>query len=447
MRQPSEYSRERYACWTHLAQKTCITRRLLVVGLAGILLVQSSIAQPAERTRVDEDSVALAASSLLNVIRDSAAQAGADLDNQTVHLIIGCSTGHFPNDPLAALATRELAWRMASDLLVEGDEVSVYAWEMAVWNHPGFGLNPFRIPTRRADHKRAIKEMFPLTARQGSRGGHDTERAIVELDRLTGRPSNGIMILLTNSVASIASPDAKPIGADDRNYAEVLTHWKRIMPASPSGASTVLSYNEHLADGRTVSRRIEALILIRTPFGGEALRTPRTYQAEKVEVARVPVEEPKRHQNGQSLVPLIIGVALLPFLLYVLIRTFGVFTRGEWVLDIDGSAYDLSEVRPNRIICTIAGRQLSSDESDGKPVHLVPNVGQVIIAKLRLKPGSKVTVETQHDCELVSVNGTTTSSSGYTMHPGRDYKCVFAIPGGDGGKRNVELNIRLRRSE
>lgn len=129
-------------------------------------------------------------------LKDEMRRSGGDLDAGRYHFVVGFSTGHYGSDPVHAIATRRLAFSLLNNTLAPGDRVTAEAWEMKVWR-AGSPITLTTDPKTRA----AFVDAVPYAPAAGSRGGHDTERALYEtLQRLSpAQAKSSLVLLLTNS--------------------------------------------------------------------------------------------------------------------------------------------------------------------------------------------------------------------------------------------------------
>ncbi len=120
-----------------------------------------------------------------------------DLEKGRYHFWIGFSTGHFGTDPVHAIAMRRVAFSLLNNTFTAGDRVTPLAWELDLWD-TGDTTDLTQEPQTRA---RFVDEA-PYSPRAGSRGGHDTERAIFDsLEKIAAGkdPASSVLLLLTNT--------------------------------------------------------------------------------------------------------------------------------------------------------------------------------------------------------------------------------------------------------
>lgn len=294
------------------------------VAVCLLVGIGTATAQTAEeRGRVDESSAARAADELYAVVREAVGAAGGDLTRESVHLAVGFSTGHFGTDPLQAEGARLTARLLADRLLVPGDRVSIFAWELGIWDHASQNTWGLGVDDLSNSIVRRIMDILPLSAVRQSPGGHDTELAIVQaLDRLSSE-NNVVLVLLTNSAASVkGQPDQVLIGQNDPRYRDWLARVHRAPGVNRAGASCILTYRVELPDGRIVGRTAEAIVVVSNPFSGTPLAEPRpdrVVRTAEPSAPEAPSESPPKTQPESSsppswlatMIALVIGIAFV----------------------------------------------------------------------------------------------------------------------------------------
>jgi hypothetical protein len=241
--------------------------RYVLLACTLLLIMAGHSQRELKQPQVDKESLAQEPSALAGLIREEIRNRGGDPDKQQVHWVFGFSTGHFALDPTAAEAARYLAHKLVEKLAKVGDSVSAYAWEMNVWNHlPGRSRT---VSIQAKTPQSAISELWPRTPRQDTTGGHDTEKAIVEITRELSRAQNAVIILITPTAASVAAANTKVLGQNDPGYQNVLSRWDRVQgPAAPSGASKQIQYRVIKPSKEIVNRTMDVIILIPKKFAG-----------------------------------------------------------------------------------------------------------------------------------------------------------------------------------
>lgn len=238
--------------------------RLLLFCLLLPICCRQAFGQRQDDVRLDPLSIYQASQQLQTTIINSIKANGGLPEMQHLHLVIGFSTGHFASDPVRAQAAREVGKSLLRHLLVADDRLSVYAWEMNLWPIPRIN-NPTAVS---ADvHQRlALANQFPQAPKTQSIGGHDTEQAIASIVNGTGISQNTVIVLLTNSVASVSPPGKTVIGQNAPLYTAVFKRW--------SLQQKILSFtyfnNKANASGATT---LECIILCPHVFHGASLQS------------------------------------------------------------------------------------------------------------------------------------------------------------------------------
>jgi hypothetical protein len=155
-------------------------------------------------------------------LKEEVRRSGGDIDRDRYHFVIGFSTGHYGTDPVHAIAMRRIAFSLLNNTFAPGDRVTPVAWEMSVWD-TGQTIKLTDDPQTRA----AFVDAVPYAPAEGSRGGHDTERALYET--LTKSVTQGdarstILLLLTNTNQSQGPTGtrAELFGANNRRLADAI---------------------------------------------------------------------------------------------------------------------------------------------------------------------------------------------------------------------------------
>lgn len=184
-----------------------------------------------------------------------------------------------------AEAAREVASNVATSHLVDGDQLSGYAWEMNVWPHKGNALNPLTVGPDRAAMRASFQDLWPRSPQAGSNGGHDTEAAIAALTGQLSSDRAAVLVLLTNSAASQAGTAAqRTIGENSPTYLSALENWTRLRTSSTTGATVQLA----IAPDRP-ERLFDAVIVVPKQFAGAALDGERSaLVAAQVQAADAP---------------------------------------------------------------------------------------------------------------------------------------------------------------
>lgn len=130
-------------------------------------------------------------------LKNEVEQSGGKFGTDRYAFLVGFSTGHYGQDPVHAIAMRRLAFSLLNNTLTPGDRVASMAWEMQLWDK-----SDYTSLTDDPQTRREFVNRVPYSPQQGSKGGHDTERAL--FDALTKavpaeQADSTIILLLTNS--------------------------------------------------------------------------------------------------------------------------------------------------------------------------------------------------------------------------------------------------------
>ena len=374
------------------------TRRLnFIRGLAcaalGVIALLAA-AQTPPRGRVDEESVKKAAAKLKDHLVQAAQAAGADTSNTQIDLVLAFCTSSWGGDPQSGEAARKIGTKAASDLLVSGDRLSVAPWELELWESPESRGGPIVIPSGEAPAESSLQPLIPMTPQAGSSGGHDKERAVVQLGERA--QANTIVVLLANHMASNQRPGVPLLGANSTEYkAAVEQIWTLAEARNNRGASLELPYEVILGTGERRPRVLDALVLVRRGFSGAALAKSR--------------EELRKiggtGDGGGGLHPLLIllallGVGGLGVLAYFFIRQSGGGTGGAIELVINDSTQVLDRAHLG------TGVYLVGEDHDGSrtPALRIKGLRDYAVARIYEK-GSDLLLQPLGDFKILRVVG------------------------------------------
>jgi len=390
-----------------------------------------AVAQPARQDRLDEASLTAAASNLWQTISQAVSQVGGDLEHQHLHLVLAFSTGHFNKDPMAAQAAKQVAWHVVREYLIAGDRVSCYAWEMDLWEHLPPGQQYTVTLTDSSDEgKKFIQDLFPQTVQDGSRGGHDTERAIVQIVRRLGDARDAVIVLLTNDAQSVAPRGMQTIGTDNPTYQQVLQNWTRLPQVSKSGASLVLPYKVHKSLGGVQDRSLGVVIVLP--------KRPELAAIAGGTRSRFPPEKPKNEVRASTRPPTTwLWLLLFPVLLVLvagavaakrfLQRAGSATAKGVRLLTIGDEKVDITGVDDGQVVCLIAGDNYKSSAGEGAPVVRSARETDVVLAEL-WRRGEALEVRPR-DAELQQINDdwVDPNRGTYRLAIGEEYTLRFTV--------------------
>ncbi|WP_221091515.1 hypothetical protein [Deinococcus aquaedulcis] len=425
---------------------TCVHRLTVALALLGTTALANPASIPVDQAYLDQQ-----ARQLTQAITEAVSEAGGNLDSQQLHLVFAFSTGHFAKDPLMAEAARVIASNVAEQHLVNGDQLSAYAWEMTVWPHKGQALNPFTVGSDRAALRASFQDLWPRSAQAGSEGGHDTEAAITQLTQTLGDSRNAVLVLLTNSAASVAGTQAqRTIGENDPAYLSALEQWTRVRTSNTTGASLQLGIRDDQPN-----RTFDAVIVVPKAFEGAALSGSRE------DLIRTQTAEAPGSQSPARGLPSWIWalpvLAVVGALLYGLSRRRRVSGspaaprvragKGNWTLQVAGRTYALKDVQEGEPVCIICGPGYPIPPSNPSYVLLSsPTLPPVKLLTIR-RTGKTLTV--QPDLDIALEEG-----SPQSIPAGQDADYTLSVRGRAASKPNLPpkpfaatVNIAIRPEE
>ena len=342
-------------------------------GLGALLLSSSGLGQVSiEKSLLGATGVEQTVEALHALAEAEVRVSGGDLSAQHVHWVFAFSTGHFALDPIRAQAARASALGLLEAAAAPGDLVSVYAFEMDVWTHAGADANPLTLPDDLAVAREAVAAMLPLTTRAGSQGGHDTERALVEIASDVQGAAGPVIIMFTNRAASLTTDAAaRPLlGEDSEEYRAVLREWRRAPPRNRSGASYEATFDAERATGETVTITVDVVLVAPRTFDATALPAARAEVAFGARDRSAPPQPPPSPDGatpnaGTALPVALVAAAVgLAGLALAMRRRRGAQAGlgGARIVTIQGSKIPLDGVRPGAVVCRVVARGFQDDE-------------------------------------------------------------------------------------
>lgn len=269
----------------------------------GLLTPQAAAQERQGKAELVRSSLAPGVSSLVNTVEQAVKTAGGDLERSTAHFVIAFSTGHYKSDPLGAQAAREVATQFVQNIAVPGDRVTARAWELTTWSSREAANLTLQVGRDRAADLKRISALWPTTPAVGSLGGHDTERVAVELTREFGQDAGTVLLLLTNTAASVGAPGARVLGANAPEYQRVLGTWTRV-GGTQDGATLNLPYVVTNPAG-DVRGQLQAVVFVPKTFTSAPL------SASRAALLAVGATPPRSSGGGLNLAPLLIGLLAL----------------------------------------------------------------------------------------------------------------------------------------
>ena len=428
---------------------------LLTISAQGSAQTAAAATIPQGKPELDRSSVTASADKLVQAVRQAVTASGGDLERQNADFVLAFSTGHYKTDPLGAQAARELATQFVNRVAVTGDRVSARAWELGLWPYRNDQGASIQIGTDAAGDKLRAADLWPTTPAVGSIGGHDTERAAVELagqfPDSVGAVASGagavpkstgtVLILLTNSAASVGSAGAKLMGTNAPEYQALLQQWNRVS-GTQDGATLSLPYVVKSPSGN-VQGDMEAVVFLPKTFTAAALAIPT-----RSERLKQPLAAPATSRGGTSAVPLVLlGLLALGGLGFLLSRVLrGGGGGGRSTLRVGDQTFSLSDAPQNRPFCCVAGPGYVAD--DGVPVVPVQGFPPERVAELTRR-GRDVQVRgTSETVRLASVAGRVLSDNLATLrlqpeNPDQPLEFSGEVRGSGGVPRTIQKTLPL----
>jgi hypothetical protein len=421
-------------------------RIALQILLAGVAFLYSpfvfSFPQGEPQVVIDQQSVDKATNDLLDELAGWV-EAIRRQTPGTIHLVFAFSTGHFDDDPLAGDAARRIAAKFGGSILKEGDEFSVYGWEMDVW------FRRKRLAPEKNIEQQILDEC-PVTPRQGSIDGHDTERAVVEIVRELGEPSNQLVLLLANHAQSVAPPKRPNyplLGEDSPEYRKALESWQRLLRVRESGASFVLPYKVIWRDGGVKERSLDVVVV--APRG---LQPVPPSPSPGSPVPKTPSPEPSEPRTPAwgGIVALFVALAVFGVVIW---RWFQSSFGGTPIVEIEGEKVTLTGIKPGGQVCALVGEGYKSESVSEELRRIVlKGAPPVVLALLcRARDQKQGPVRLQGEGAVVEkVNNRLFSGKEVPLKYGEhkvDMKVRREGVGGVPEEASVEVTIIVRKEE
>lgn len=344
----------------------------------------------------DESSVKQAAQELRSELEKQLSSTGVDLETSHFNLAIGFCTSPFSKDPAPAAFSRALATELVETMLLHGEQVSGFAWEFGVWDHKAGQARAMTVD-KSATSLGWSADLWPLTSQNGSAGGHDTERSIVEICQLISQPRT-IVVLFANSAASVAGANT-PIGENASQYLTTLLSWNRIGTKNKSGASLEIDFFATKGGSPKQQRKLDVVLLV--PRSWQARPLEGGTRSKLIELSKktqtIPPVTDSRGGGFSPILPLSIAAGL-GALIYLVYKVLG--PRGPLFLRIGDRSFNMEDVPVGDLICRLIGQ--------GSPVIgaqdvVVMEAPPIPLAELFKRSDGFVEIESSG--RLCSVNG------------------------------------------
>lgn len=368
---------------------------MLVLGL--LTIGTTSAQNTSGKLELDRTSVQPGVDRLTKIVQEAVTSAGGDLNRSQAHWVIAFSTGHYKADPLGAQAARELATKFVKANVVRGDQITARAWEMNTWEYRNPSGLTLQIGTDPNGDKASVSRLWPTTPQVGSVGGHDTEQTAVTLTSEFAKDPASILILLTNTAASVGATGTKLLGTNAPAYQEMLQSWNRVA-GTQDGASVNLPYVVKGPSG-DVPGQMQAVVFVPKTFTAAPLSgASRTEQLKSD-----PGAKPSAPATPNVL-PVLLGLLVLGgagFLAYKTLGGKGGTGGGRGTIRVGETSFSLRDLPNGRPFCVLAGPGYRGE--DETPVVPLPGMPAAPIAEFS-RSGRDIRVRALHDdIKLASV--------------------------------------------
>ncbi len=381
--------------------------RLLLPFLVFTLLTATVQAQEGQ-LRLDPESLKGSEAQLSKIIEDAVTKANGNWETNAIHWVLAFKTGYFKDDPVRADAAREVASKLIQNAAVAGDRVSARAFEFGLWEYKNASETTFNISSSAAiDSSKTsnILELFPLTPKAGSLGGHDLERAAVELGNEFSNDSDAVIVMLLNSAASQGAANEQLMGSNAPEYQALLERWQRL-PGTKDGATLEMPFKViQPKNAPPVEVKLAVVVFVPKTFSSVGLSAgTRSELLSSVSTATA-VDPSTNTSNDFPWWLLVIPLAIGAF--FAVRRLLGSNTQGSlWTLELletTPTDFSLADAKNGGTIVVVAGAGYSNESGDRIATH--PKAPAVSTLVRFLRSGNAVKIDaTGSSLELKTFN-------------------------------------------
>ncbi len=407
--------------------------------------------------KFDPASLQAGETKLVAIVQEALQRTGGNWETQPIHWVLAFKTGFFKDDPIRAEAVRQVANNLIQNSAVAGDNVSVRTFEFGLWENktPDASTLSLSVSDTKDETKTAkVREIFPLTPKAGSQGGHDLERAAVELDQKNDFPnqakSNTIFIMLLNYAASQGAPGEQLMGSNASEYQALLETKDRI-PGTKDGATLDIPFVGTDSQGKTVEAKIAVVIFVPKTFTSGTLSGGSRTELLAGTVIGTPVT-PVSNNSGSFPIWLLL-IPLVGLIAFVVVRMIGSGgSSGGWVLEISETnpeTFPLAGIRNNGTIAAITGANYINDSSEPIATHAKVPTGNRLVRFV--KSGNLVRIQPDATLELQSLDGETVLGDAKVKLKPDDSQHTLEfqgdVTGNNGVTRFLNITIQFRVSK
>jgi hypothetical protein len=381
------------------------------------LLIAGALGQDSG-LKLRESDVVEGAKRVWALIDQEVTRSGGNLEHQNLRFIVAFGTSYFKSDPLKAQAARALAAELTRNKLAPGDTLEVYAFEYGIWPHRPEGVARLSVTGRGQSLGASLEGLFPTTPQQGSLGGQDPERAIVDLLGVVGGSRDVVILLISNTAAPLARPGIALIGSNDPEYLRALEGWRRV-PGTKDGASLEVSYSVERKDQLVAQHKLDLILLVPASFSGAPLAEPR---CQLLGTCVSPQDSATKDQRpGRGSFAPVVGLLVLVLVLAAVFLGPKFLRPRRYVAEVEGVRLPLAGLEPGQALGTLVGRGFQGEVTGHKWV--LRNAPPVEVARL-IKDGRGLKVEAI-ELRLATVNGEPSLNERLQVQDGAEYQLVF----------------------
>ncbi len=411
-----------------------------------------SLAQAQEgQLKLDPNSLKASQAQLSQIIQEAVQKAGGTWETNAIHWVLAFKTGYFKDDPVRADAAREVAGQLIQNLAVAGDRVSARAFEFGLWEYKNAADTTFTLSssaTSDASKTANVLELFPLTPKSGSLGGHDVERAAVELGTEFSQASDTVLVMLLNSAASQGAPGEQLIGSNAPEYQALFETWNRL-PGTKDGATLEMPFKV-IQPNNAAPTEAKLAVVVFVPKTFSSVTLSGGTRSELLAGTSIAPVIPTNTGGGFPfwilLIPLAIGA-------FFLIRNLGGSSSGgasAWMLELNEtspSSFRLADSKNNSTIVLVVGTGFNNDGGDTIATHpKAPSTGKLVRF---VRIGNTVKIDGNGgSLELKTLDGETVIDSAIVKpdSSGADHTLEFQgeIMSSTGVPRSTTVNLRFR---
>lgn len=412
------------------------------------VLTFPAIAQEGQ-LKLEPKSLEAGEAKLAQIIQDGIQGAGGKPETESIHFVFAFKTGFFKDDPIRADAVREVASALVKNLAVAGDRVTSRAFEFGLWDHKTLEQLTLSLARSAKDDPNKtvdVSQLWPLTPKANSLGGHDLERTAVELDTELGAANDTVIVMLLNAAASQGVPGEKLIGSNASDYQTMLERWERI-PGTKDGATLEIPYQVIVPNKTPTEAKLAAVVFVPKTFSSTTLAGTRS---ELLNAAQVTPTNPTAPSGdfpwGILAIPVLAAAAWFGYKQFS-----GAGGGGGWMLEVlegSPSRFPLSEAQSGRPVAVLAGPGYANDGGD--PISTISKAPASSFARF-VRDGNSVRVESTGDSlELKTFDGDIPAGKVRVKADptGPEHVLEFAgsVAGPSGVPRHTTITVRFRIS-